>query len=74
MASRTLAVEYLSVASLRLNPQNPRLHNDKQVRQLANSIRSFGFNVPVLVDAHLQARTRPWPATAALSFPIQVKI
>ena len=54
MASRTLAVEYLSVASLRLNPQNPRLHSDKQIRQLANSIRSFGFNVPVLVDAHLQ--------------------
>jgi DNA modification methylase len=47
-------VEYLSVASLGLNPKNPRLHSDKQIRQLANSIKTFGFNVPVLVDAHLQ--------------------
>jgi DNA modification methylase len=54
MTSRSLAVEYLSVASLGLNPKNPRLHSDKQIRQLANSIKTFGFNVPVLVDAHLQ--------------------
>ena len=54
MTSRSLSVEYLSVASLGLNPKNPRLHSDKQIRQLANSIKTFGFNVPVLVDAHLQ--------------------
>ena len=42
------------MGALRLNPQNPRLHSDKQVRQLADSIKAFGFNVPVLVDAHLQ--------------------
>jgi hypothetical protein len=36
---------------LRLNPQNPRLHSRKQVRQIANSIKSFGFNAPVLIDA-----------------------
>jgi ParB-like nuclease domain len=46
-----LAVRYEPVAALRLDPQNPRLHNRKQVRQIANSIASFGFNVPVLVDA-----------------------
>jgi DNA modification methylase len=54
MARRILAVEYLSVAALKPNAQNPRLHTDKQLRQIANSIRSFGFNVPVLVDTHLQ--------------------
>jgi DNA modification methylase len=54
MAKRILAVEYLPVAALKPNPQNPRVHTDKQVRQIANSIRSFGFNVPVLVDTHLQ--------------------
>src|SRR5246127_5547461 len=46
-----LAVRYEPVAALRLDPQNPRLHSRKQVRQIANSIASFGFNVPVLVDA-----------------------
>ena len=51
---RNLAIEYAEVKSLRLNPQNPRLHSDKQVTQLASSIRSFGFNVPVLVDAQSQ--------------------
>jgi hypothetical protein len=37
--------------ALRLDPQNPRLHSRKQLRQIANSIKSFGFNVPVLIDA-----------------------
>ena len=37
--------------ALRLDPQNRRLHSRKQVRQIANSIKSFGFNVPVLIDA-----------------------
>jgi hypothetical protein len=40
---RNLAIEYTELKSLRLNPQNPRLHSDKQVDQLASSIRSFGF-------------------------------
>ena len=54
MAARNLSVEYRPVASLHLNPENSRLHNDKQVRQIAASIGSFGFNVPVLVDAQLR--------------------
>jgi hypothetical protein len=48
---RRLAVRYSPIAALRLDPQNPRLHSRKQVRQIAKSIASFGFNVPVLVDA-----------------------
>jgi len=51
---RTLLVEYLSVASLLLNPKNPRLHSEKQIQQIARSITAFGFNVPILVDADLQ--------------------
>jgi DNA methylase/ParB-like nuclease domain len=46
-----LAVRYEPIVALRLDPQNPRLHSRKQVRQIAKSIASFGFNVPVLVDA-----------------------
>ena len=49
-ASR-LAVRYEPIMALRLDPQNPRLHSRKQVLQIANSIASFGFNVPVLIDA-----------------------
>ena len=32
------------------DPATPRLHSNKQIRQIANSIKTFGFNVPVLVD------------------------
>jgi len=45
-----LVVEHLPVGSLRLDPQNPRHHNARQIGQIAYSIESFGFNVPVLVD------------------------
>lgn len=30
---------------------NPRRHSKKQIRQIAESIKAFGFNSPVLVDA-----------------------
>jgi hypothetical protein len=45
-----LEVTYLRTASLKPDPRNPRLHSDKQVRQIAQSIESFGFNVPLLID------------------------
>jgi DNA modification methylase len=54
MVQRVLAVKYRSLASLRFDPQNPRVHNKKQVRQIALSIEAFGFNVPVLVDSQNQ--------------------
>ena len=46
----TLEVTYLHITDLKPNPQNPRVHNEKQVRQIAQSIEAFGFNVPILVD------------------------
>ena len=54
MPSGTLTINYLPVASLRLDSKNARLHSDKQVRQIARSIEVFGFNVPILVDADLR--------------------
>jgi DNA modification methylase len=54
MSSQKLGVEYLSIDSLRPDPENARLHSRKQVRQIAKSIEGFGFNVPLLVDADLQ--------------------
>jgi ParB-like chromosome segregation protein Spo0J len=35
----------------RLDPANARRHSKKQIKQIATSIETFGFNVPVLVDA-----------------------
>jgi hypothetical protein len=46
-----IQVTYRPIAQLELNPQNPRLHTPRQIRQIAESIQSFGFNVPILVDA-----------------------
>jgi ParB-like nuclease domain len=54
MVQRVLSVEYRPLVSLRFDPQNPRLHDKKQIRQIARSIQTFGFNVPVLIDAQGQ--------------------
>jgi DNA modification methylase len=48
-----LAVVYRSLSELKPNPKNPRCHSRQQVRQIAKSIATFGFNVPILVDADL---------------------
>jgi ParB-like chromosome segregation protein Spo0J len=43
-------VEWVPIATLRPNPTNARTHSKKQLRQIAASIRSFGFLNPLLVD------------------------
>jgi DNA modification methylase len=53
-AMRNLAIEYRSITALKLDPKNPRIHTERQVRQIARSIKAFGFNVPVLVNADMQ--------------------
>ncbi len=45
-----LEITYLRTTSLKPDSRNPRVHTDKQVRQIAQSIESFGFNVPLLID------------------------
>ena len=54
MNSRRLRIEYRRVDSLRPDSNNARIHSDKQVEQIAESIRSFGFIVPFVVDNNLQ--------------------
>jgi hypothetical protein len=44
-----LLVEQLALKDLHPDPRNPRQHSDRQIKQIAASIKSFGFNVPVLV-------------------------
>jgi DNA modification methylase len=48
-----ISIAYRAIHQLKPDPANPRLHSNKQIRQIANSIATFGFNVPVLVDADL---------------------
>jgi hypothetical protein len=50
LSTTPLEVAYLRTTSLKPDPRNPRVHSDKHIRQIAQSIESFGFNVPLLID------------------------
>src|SRR6266436_2693685 len=50
-----LEVVYRTIDEIKPDPANARRHSGKQIRKLADSIETFGFNVPVLVDAELNA-------------------
>jgi DNA modification methylase len=45
-----LEIVYRPIEELKLDPMNPRFHSPRQVRQIANSIRTFGMNVPILIN------------------------
>src|SRR6266851_1651833 len=49
-----LEIVYRPLDELNPDPANARLHSKKQIRQIAESIRVFGFNVPILVDRDLK--------------------
>ena len=49
-APQKVSVIYRAIDELRPDPKNPRLHTPKQVRQIANSIREFGFVGPIVID------------------------
>jgi hypothetical protein len=46
-----LAITYRAVTSLKPHKRNARTHSKRQIRQIADSIKTFGFNNPILVDA-----------------------
>ena len=45
-----LQIEYLPVEKLRPYERNARTHSDAQIDAIAESIRQFGFNSPILID------------------------
>jgi ParB-like chromosome segregation protein Spo0J len=49
---RDLVVEQVPASSLKPYDKNPRTHTKKQIRQIAESIRTFGWTNPVLVDVN----------------------
>jgi hypothetical protein len=50
-SDRRIRIVHRALAELKLDPKNPRVHSPRQVRQIARSIKAFGFNIPILVDA-----------------------
>jgi len=49
-----ITIVYRPITELALNPNNPRIHAPKQIHQLARSIATFGFTVPILVSSQGQ--------------------
>ena len=49
--SQEPGVEFLPVSGLKPLRRNPRSHSAKQIRQIADSIRQFGFTNPILSTA-----------------------
>jgi DNA modification methylase len=46
-----LKILYQDPSALHPRARNPRTHSKKQIRQIANSIKEFGFTNPILVDS-----------------------
>jgi hypothetical protein len=69
---RKLAIQYRPIDDLRLDSKNPRLHSPKQIAQIGASIRVFGFNVPVLVDAKLNVIAGHGRVAAARTLGLEV--
>ena len=47
-----MSIVYRAIGQLKPDPANPRRHSKKQIRQIAESIKAFRFNVPILIDRH----------------------
>jgi hypothetical protein len=50
MVTRQRIDRLLSIQEIKANPRNARTHSKAQIRQIAESIKAFGFGAPVLVD------------------------
>ena len=42
-----IQIEYRAIGDVALDPRNPRQHSQRQVNQIADSIREFGFVMSV---------------------------
>jgi len=49
--NRLLKLQYVPLSSLKPSPSNPRKYSRKQRRILARSMKTLGFNAPILVDS-----------------------
>src|SRR5277367_1101768 len=50
-SARSLTIRYQPINGLIPYKRNARTHSKQQIRQIAESIRAFGFTNPILIDA-----------------------
>ena len=63
-------ITYVAIGDLTAWARNARTHSKKQIRQIADSIGTFGFTNPVLIDERrtiLAGHGRCWHAALTLS-------
>ena len=46
----SIKIDYVKIGELREYSENPKIHEEKQIQQIAKSINKFGFTNPILVD------------------------
>lgn len=51
-SSKKLTLVYRPLDQLKVDSNNPRIHTQLQIKQIANSIRVFGSIVPILIDSN----------------------
>lgn len=47
-----MEIEQINITELKAYEKNTKLHPEEQVERIAESIKEFGFNIPVLIDKH----------------------
>ena len=50
MSDMYIKIEYTALENLNPYKGNPKVHDEKQIQQIAKSIERFGFNNPILID------------------------
>jgi ParB-like chromosome segregation protein Spo0J len=45
-----IKIEWVPIDSIKSNPRNAKEHPEQQIALLAENIRKFGFNHPILID------------------------
>jgi hypothetical protein len=50
LAFGRLAILYMALSGLIVDPKSLRQHSSRQIRLIAQSIKAFGFVVPILID------------------------
>ncbi|HEY1657770.1 MAG TPA: DNA methyltransferase [Candidatus Sulfotelmatobacter sp.] len=52
---RRLEIRYFPTDDLIVNKKNARIHSNKQIKQIARSIKELGFNFPIAINTHKEA-------------------
>jgi DNA modification methylase len=65
-----LKIVYRRIEDLKPDPANPRHHTRRQIRQIGESVKAFGFNAPILIDRdrNIIAGHGRWLACRELGF------